>query len=65
MTLAFAQNPLVTLDERAQGDLSGLQGGDVRAIATGPFELDRAYLRRHALSLGISELLEEVSIAGA
>ena len=46
--------------EWSDGLLSGLQGQDVRAIATAGVQLDAAYLRRHAAGLGLGELLEGV-----
>ena len=46
--------------EWSDGDLSGLQGRDARAITVASPSLDVDYLRRHGTSLGIEALLEQV-----
>ena len=46
--------------EFTDGNLDGLQGRDCIGIAQALRDLDLAYLRRHAASLGLVPLLEEV-----
>lgn len=46
--------------EWSEGALTGLQGRDARAIATAGVHLDTEYLRRHATTLGVTALLDEV-----
>jgi hypothetical protein len=58
--VASVEDLLLAKLEWSDGDLSGLQGKDAHAITAMPGTLDRAYLRRHAASLGIDSLLEQV-----
>ena len=50
--VASIEDLLLAKLEWSDGDLSGLQGKDAHAITAMPGTLDRAYLRRHAASLG-------------
>jgi len=46
----------------ADGDLDGLQGRDIgRLLMTHGDGLDDTYLRRHAIGLGVSALLDEAA----
>ncbi len=46
--------------EWSEGELTGIQGQDARAIAGGSIPLDTGYLHQHAGGLGLAELLDEV-----
>ena len=58
--VASLEDLLLAKLEWSEGDLDGLQGRDVRAIAGSRIPLDQAYVRRHARGLGIGHALEKV-----
>ena len=58
--VASREDLLLAKVEWSEGDLTGLQGRDARAITAASPSLDVDYLRRHATSLGIGALLEQV-----
>lgn len=45
--------------EWSEGDLGGVQGRDIRRIIDAVPELEMAYVRRHAIALGIARVLDE------